>query len=59
MATERLSQKTIEIVQTTAPVLAEHGVAITSTMYRNRFRDHPELRQVFNPANQGVGVEKT
>ena len=59
MATKQLSQNTIDIVKATAPVLAEHGVTITSTMYRNMFRDHPELRQVFNPANQGVGVEKT
>jgi nitric oxide dioxygenase len=59
MGTKPLSQKTIDIVKATAPVIAEHGVAITSTMYRNMFRDHPELRSVFNPANQAFGVEKT
>ena len=47
MAPKQLSQKTIDIVRATAPVVAEHGMAITSTMYRNMFRDHPELRQVF------------
>jgi len=59
MSTKQLSQNTIDIVKATAPVLAEYGVAITSTMYRNMFRDNPELRQIFNPANQGFGVEKT
>ncbi len=59
MATKQLSPKTIEIVKATAPVLAEHGVAITTTMYRNMFEEHPEVKQYFNPANQSSGVEKT
>ena len=59
MAPKQLSQDTIDIVRATAPVVAEHGMAITSTMYHNMFRDNPELRQIFNPANQSSGNEKT
>jgi len=47
-----LSPKTIEIVKATAPVLAEHGPTITTTMYRNMFSKHPELKEIFNHRHQ-------
>ncbi len=59
MARKQLSQKTIDICKATAPIVAENGVAITATMYRHMLGDNPELRQVFNGANQSLGVEKT
>lgn len=59
MTADRLSQSTIDTVRATAPVLAEHGVAIVAAMYRNMFRDNPELRPYFNQANQSTGDGKT
>lgn len=54
-----LSEKTIEIVKATAPVLAEKGVEITTCFYRNLFNNHPELLNIFNHANQGKGRQQT
>ena len=59
MARKQLSQKTIDICKATAPIVAENGVAITTTMYRHMLGDNPQIRQVFNGANQSFGVEKT
>ena len=49
------SQKTIEIVKSTAPVLKEHGVAITKVMYKHLFANHPEMRNHFNMTRQKKG----
>ncbi|MED4531112.1 NO-inducible flavohemoprotein [Metabacillus fastidiosus] len=54
-----LSQKTIEIVKSTAPVLAEKGVEITKCFYKNLFSSHPELLNIFNHANQAKGRQQT
>lgn len=54
-----LSQQTRDIVKSTAPVLAEHGTAITSVFYRNMFAAHPELLNIFNHANQAKGRQQT
>lgn len=54
-----LSQKTIEIVKSTVPVLEEYGVEITSVFYRNMFTNHPELLNLFNHANQSQGRQQT
>ncbi|WP_226671852.1 NO-inducible flavohemoprotein [Rossellomorea aquimaris] len=54
-----LSQKTIEIVKSTAPVLEVKGTEITSTFYKNLFTDHPELLNIFNHANQKKGRQQT
>ncbi|WP_142846788.1 NO-inducible flavohemoprotein [Telmatospirillum sp. J64-1] len=43
------------IVKSTAPVLAEHGLAITRHFYQRLFRKHPELKNIFNQAHQVVG----
>lgn len=55
----QLSQQTIHIIKATAPVLAQHGLAIVSTMYRNMFRDNPEVKPYFNQANQTALADKT
>jgi len=44
-----------EIVKATVPVLQQHGEAITIAFYRNLFQAHPELKDVFNMANQAKG----
>ncbi|MGC8230283.1 NO-inducible flavohemoprotein [Pseudobacillus badius] len=54
-----LSQKTIDIVKSTAPVLEVKGKDITTHFYRAMFADHPELLNIFNHANQEKGRQQT
>ncbi|MCG3086778.1 NO-inducible flavohemoprotein [Sporosarcina cyprini] len=54
-----LSQKTIDIVKSTVPVLEQHGKTITTTFYKNMFAAHPELLDIFNHANQSKGRQQT
>lgn len=54
-----LSQKTIDVVKATAPVLEVHGVTITTVFYKNMFKSHPELLNIFNHANQSRGRQQT
>ncbi|MFC4024159.1 NO-inducible flavohemoprotein [Oceanobacillus longus] len=58
MATETaigLDQKTMDIIKATVPVLKEHGTAITTRFYQLMFKDHPELKNIFNQVNQRKG----
>ena len=50
-----LSQETMNIIKSTAPVLEVHGVTITKTFYKNLFEAHPELLNIFNHTNQSQG----
>ncbi|MFC5540340.1 MAG: NO-inducible flavohemoprotein [Bacilli bacterium] len=50
-----LSQKTIDIVKSTVPVLEKHGVDITKHFYKRMFTNHPELKNIFNQTNQREG----
>jgi len=59
MASMKISPKTVEIVKSTVPVLAEHGMKIVASMYRNMFRENPEVKPLFNQANQSAGEQKT
>jgi nitric oxide dioxygenase len=54
-----LSQQTVNIIKSTVPVLEVHGVAITTTFYKNLFEAHPELLNIFNHANQAKGRQQT
>jgi nitric oxide dioxygenase len=45
-------------IDASVPVLREHGVAITTTFYRNMFAAHPELTSLFNMGNQAAGVQQ-
>ncbi|MFS0781637.1 NO-inducible flavohemoprotein [Bacillus sp. 1P06AnD] len=54
-----LSQQTIDIVKSTAPVLEVKGKDITTAFYRNLFVSHPELLNIFNHANQEKGRQQT
>ena len=45
-----LSQKSIDIVKATAPVVAANAEAITSTMYEIMFTNHPEIKELFKDA---------
>lgn len=53
-----LSQKTIDIVKSTAPVLEEHGEALTRHFYQRMFNHNPEVKPFFNPANQAQGAQQ-
>lgn len=54
-----LSQRTIDIIKSTVPVLEVHGVTITSVFYKNMFANHHELLNIFNHANQSQGRQQT
>jgi nitric oxide dioxygenase len=54
-----LSQKSIDIVKSTAPVLEVKGVEITTCFYQMLFSNHPELLNIFNHANQKQGRQQT
>ncbi|MGE7601505.1 NO-inducible flavohemoprotein [Peribacillus sp. NPDC097675] len=53
-----LSQKTIEIIKSTVPVLEVHGTTITTVFYKNLLEAHPELLNIFNHANQKKGRQQ-
>ncbi|MFP7296479.1 NO-inducible flavohemoprotein [Neobacillus niacini] len=53
-----LSQKTIEIIKSTVPVLEQHGETITTRFYQLMFGNHPELLNIFNHANQKQGRQQ-
>lgn len=54
-----LSQQTIGIIQSTVPVLEQHGITITKTFYSNLLKKQPELLNYFNRANQASERQQT
>lgn len=53
-----LDEKTILIVKSTAPILAEHGETLTRHFYNRMFAHNPEVAPFFNPAHQAVGKQQ-
>ncbi|WP_454721047.1 MULTISPECIES: globin domain-containing protein [Cupriavidus] len=53
-----LSEKSRPLIDASVPVLREHGLAITTTFYRNMFADRPELTNLFNMGNQANGAQQ-
>lgn len=53
-----LSQQTIDIVKSTAPILDEHGETLTKHFYARMFSHNPEVAPFFNPANQAGGTQQ-
>ena len=53
-----LSQQTIDIVKSTAPILDEHGETLTKHFYTRMFSHNPEVAPFFNPANQSGGTQQ-
>ena len=51
-----LSPETIAIIKSTAPVIQEHGVAITTRMYERLFVD-PEIKALFDEAAHKSGEQ--
>lgn len=54
-----LTQETMNIIKSTAPVLEVHGVTITKTFYKNLFEANPALLNIFNQTNQAKGRQQT
>ncbi len=52
-----ISEQTLTIVKSTAPVLAKEGEAISVLFYQKLFANHPELKHIFNMANQAKGEQ--
>jgi nitric oxide dioxygenase len=53
-----ISEKTIEIVKATAPVVAVHAEAITRRFYTLMFTGDPVTKLYFNPAHQQAGDQQ-
>lgn len=53
-----LDEKTIAIVKSTAPVLAEHGETLTRHFYKRMFSHNPEVAPFFNQAHQKAGKQQ-
>lgn len=53
-----LSEKTIQIVKSTAPILQEHGETLTRHFYKRMFSHNPEVAPFFNPAHQSAGKQQ-
>lgn len=52
-----LANETLEIIKSTVPLLEKHGKSITETFYTRLFSSHPDLKNIFNMANQGKGEQ--
>ncbi|MFI4957237.1 MAG: NO-inducible flavohemoprotein [Gammaproteobacteria bacterium] len=53
-----LSPKTMTIVKATAPILDQHGEALTRHFYKRMFAHNPEVIPFFNPAHQVSGTQQ-
>lgn len=53
-----LSENTIALIQSTAPVLEKRGTEITTRFYQLLFTNHPELLNLFNHTNQKLGRQQ-
>lgn len=47
-----LTPEQTRLVKSTVPVLKEHGTTVTKVFYDNLLAAHPELKNIFNEANQ-------
>lgn len=53
-----LSEQTVAIVKSTAPILSEHGELLTRHFYKRMFEHNPEVASFFNPAHQAAGKQQ-
>jgi nitric oxide dioxygenase len=53
-----LSETTISIVKSTAPVLEQNGELLTRHFYQRMFRENPEVAPFFNSAHQSSGSQQ-
>ncbi|MEB3219316.1 MAG: globin domain-containing protein [Nostocales cyanobacterium 94392] len=57
LAKKKISQQTIDIVKSTAPVIKQHGQKITTRMYEIMFDKHPEVKAQFDMSAQANGTQ--
>jgi len=50
-----LNPKKLEIIKATLPVVKDHGEKITTAFYKRMFKNHPELKNIFNMTHQISG----
>lgn len=53
-----LSSQVLEIIDSTVPVLIQHGEALTRHFYRRMFDGNPEVASLFNPSHQVDGRQQ-
>lgn len=53
-----LKQSTIDIVKSTAPLLADTGPKLTAHFYDRMFNHNPELKDIFNLTHQKNGAQR-
>ena len=53
-----MSEKTIAVVKSTAPILVQHGELLTRYFYERMFRENPEVAPMFNRSNQAGGTQQ-
>lgn len=53
-----LTQQTIDIVKSTAPILDQHAETLTRHFYKRMFSHNPEVAPFFNQANQQAGTQQ-
>ena len=53
-----LSEKTISIVKSTAPLLAQAGTVVTEHFYNRLCSHNPGLQHIVNMANQRSGRQQ-
>lgn len=54
---KEISQETIDIVKSTAPILKQHGKKITTRMYEIMFHKYPEVKAQFDMSAQANGTQ--
>lgn len=54
-----MTTEQIQLVKSTAPILREHGVLLTTHFYKRMFAHNPELKHVFNMGNQQNSKQQT
>lgn len=55
--TPALTEDELEIIRSTVPVLAQHGVALTKLFYSQVFAAVPSLKNIFNQAHQATDMQ--
>jgi nitric oxide dioxygenase len=53
-----LSSEIRQLVKSTAPILKQHGVLLTSHFYQRMFQHNPELKNIFNQGHQHAGQQQ-
>ncbi|KKY23962.1 putative flavohemoprotein [Phaeomoniella chlamydospora] len=53
-----LTPEQVQIIKATVPVVKEHGNTITTAFYKNMLEENPELKNIFNTANQANGHQQ-